>query len=59
MLKDMLNKRSPRPEGSAAMAEAIKEESHKINEVDLLTFIDSMPARIEAIIAASGGHTRW
>jgi len=59
ILKDMLNKRPVRPEGREAMAEAIREEWQKISEVYLLTFIDSMPQRIEAVLAASGGHTRW
>jgi len=59
ILKDMLNKRLPRPPGMRGMAEAIREEWDRISEVDLLTFIDSMPQRIEAVIAASGGHTRW
>lgn len=59
ILKDMLNKRRVRPEGREGMAQAIQEEWQRISEVELLTFIDSMPERIEAIIAASGGHTRW
>jgi len=37
----MLNKRSPRPQGLDGMADAIKEEWHKIDDVDLLTLIDS------------------
>ena len=41
------------------MREAIQEEWDKISEVDLFSFIDSMPERIEAVIAAGGGHTRW
>jgi len=59
ILKDMLNKQPVRPQGREAMAEAIREEWQKISEVHLLTFIDSMPQRIEAVLAASGGHTRW
>jgi len=41
ILNHMLNKRSPRPQGLDGMADAIKEEWHKIDEVDLLTLIDS------------------
>ena len=59
ILKDMLNKRRVRPQGREGMADAIREEWERISEVELLTFIDSMPERIEAIIVASGGHTRW
>jgi len=59
ILKYMLNKRRVRPQGQEGMADAIREEWERIPEVELLTFIDSMPERIEAIIVASGGHTRW
>jgi len=59
ILNDNLNKRPARPQGKEEMKEAIKEEWQRISEVHLLTFIDSMPERIEAVIAASGGHTRW
>jgi len=41
------------------MGEAIKEVWDGISEVHLLTFVDSMPERIQAVITASGGHTRW
>jgi len=43
ILKDMLNKRRVRPQGREGMADAIREEWERISEVDLLTFIDSMP----------------
>jgi len=59
ILTDMLIKHSPRPQGLDGMANAIKEEWQNIDKVDLLTFMDFMPERIEAIIAASGGHTPW
>jgi len=59
ILTDMLVKHSPRPQGWDGMANAIKEEWQKIDKVHLLTFMDFMPERIEAIIAASGGHTPW
>jgi len=41
------------------MGQAIREEWEGISEAHLLRFVDSMPERIQAIIAASGGHTRW
>jgi len=59
LLKDRLNKRHPQPQALEGMGEAIKEEWDGISEVHLLTFVDSMPERIQAVITASGGHTRW
>jgi len=59
LLKDRLNKRYPRPQGLEEMGQAIREEWEGISEAHLLRFVDSMPERIQAIIAASGGHTRW
>lgn len=59
LLKHNLNSRSPRPDGKAEMARAIEEEWGNIAPEDILGFIDSMPARIEAVIAANGGHTKW
>lgn len=56
LLKNRLNHRSPRPSSVEEMGEAIKEEWDKIGENELLEFVDSMPERIEAIIAANGGH---
>ena len=59
LLKDMLNKRTPRPAGKEGMKAAIEEEWQRITEDVLLSYIDSMPRRIEATIAAEGGHTKW
>lgn len=58
-LKAMLNKRLPWPPGKPGMAQAIQEKWDRLSEVDLLTLIDLTPWQIEAVIAASGGHTRW
>ena len=55
----MLNMRQMRPEGQKGMVEAILQEWERISEVELLTFIDSMPEQIQLIIATSGGHTHW
>lgn len=35
------------------------EEWERISEEDILKFVDSMPQRIQAVIANHGGHTRW
>ena len=59
LLKDRLNKRYLLPQGLEGIGEAIKEEWNGISEVHLLTFVDSILERIEAVIAASGGHTCW
>ena len=59
LLKDMLNKRMPHPAGKEGMKAAIEEEWQRITEDVLLSYIDSIPRRIEAIITAEGGHTKW
>jgi len=59
ILKDALNKRTPHPAGMPGMKAAIEEEWQRISEDIILSFIDSMPRRIEAVIAAAGGHTKW
>lgn len=41
------------------MNNAILEEWDRITEEEIFAFVDSMPKRIEAVIAAEGGHTRW
>jgi len=59
MLKDKLNKRRPHPANMQQMSEAVVQEWQQIPEEDILALVDSMPERIEAVIAAGGGHTRW
>jgi len=59
ILKDKLNKCHTRLQGLAGMGEAIKQEWKGISGAHLLIFVDSMPERIQAVIGASGGHTRW
>lgn len=41
------------------MRAAIGEEWARISEEDILKHVDSMAERIQAVIAAQGGHTRW
>jgi len=59
ILKDQLDARRPRIRGKAEMAAAIQEEWARIPESELLYYIDTMPDRIQAVINANGGHTRW
>ena len=57
ILKNMLNKHRPRPTTKEQMNRAIVEEWERVSEVELLELVDSMPQRIEAVIAANGNHT--
>lgn len=41
------------------MAAAVQEEWDRIPAEEILAFIDTLPQRIEAVIAANGGHTAW
>jgi hypothetical protein len=59
ILKMRLHDRRPRPRGRAEIREAILEEWDLITEEDIIRCINNMPERIEAVIAANGGHTRW
>ena len=39
------------------MGKAIKKEWDSISEAYFLTFVDSIPERIQAVITVSGGYT--
>ena len=38
---------------------AIQEEWDQLTEERILAFVNTMPDRIQAVIATNGGHTRW
>jgi len=59
LLKNAIATRKPRPTKVADIIQAAKEEWDQITEEEISRLVDSMPERIEAVIAASGGHTRW
>lgn len=60
ILKNRLNARNPRPKGKEEVKRALLEEwEFNIKECDILKFVDSIPERIQAVIDANGGHTRW
>jgi len=59
LLKDHLNARRARPRGKDEMSAAVEEEWGKIPAEEILAFIDTLPQRIKAVIAANGGHTAW
>lgn len=59
LLKTRLNARSPRPKGKEQVRIAVLEEWERISEKDISKFVDSMPQRIQTVIANHGEHTRW
>jgi hypothetical protein len=59
ILKTNLNKRTLRPHSTAELKQAILEEWDNISVEVIQKHVDSVPERIEAVIAAGGGHTKW
>ena len=59
LLKARLRKRTDWPYTLEAMEHAIKEEWEALCLEDYLHYIRSMPERVQAVIAAHGGHTKW
>jgi len=41
------------------MCDAIQEEWDNISSQDLELLLQSMPERVQAVLAANGGHTRF
>jgi hypothetical protein len=58
-LKQKLNSYQTRPTTKEELADRIEKEWYKFTKKDCLKYIDSMPARIEAVIKAKGGATRY
>jgi transposase len=58
LLKARLCKRRDRPDTVEAMAVAVQEEWEALLVEDYLHYIRSMPTRIQAVIAAQGGHAK-
>jgi PHD/YefM family antitoxin component YafN of YafNO toxin-antitoxin module len=59
LLKARLRKRANRLHTLEAMKHAIQEEWEALHLEDYLHYIRSMPERVQAVIAARGGHTKW
>lgn len=59
LLKEILRRRRPRPRNGEEWKQAIREASAEIPNEQIRRLVGSMPERIEAVIAAEGGHTRW
>ena len=58
LLKNIIKNKRPYPRGTAAIKQAVLEAWEEISSEDLRKLVRSMPERIEAVIAAGGGHTR-
>jgi transposase len=59
LLKARLRKRANRPHTLEAMENAIREEWEALRLEDYLRYFRSLPERVQAVIAARGGHTKW
>lgn len=58
-LKDAVQHKRVRPSSIHAMVEIVKEEWANVGEDFLNKLCSSMPKRIQAVIDANGGHTRY
>ena len=58
-LKDQVNQRPTRPQNLDALWDALLEEWEKIDVGFINSLIESMPDRVEAVIDASGGSTKY
>lgn len=59
ILKDAVQHRRIRPRNIGEMVAALNEEWVQIREEFLTRLYTSLPERIQAVITAGGGHTRW
>lgn len=59
LMKARINRRLPRPDKNDLMRDAIREEWENITTQDLESLLTSMPTRIQALIRAQGGHTKY
>ena len=57
LLKYRIGKRFPKTE--AEVQQYLLEEWQNLTVDDYMKYIESMPERCEAVIAAGGGHTKW
>ncbi len=54
-----LRKYTPAITTVAQLQEAVQKEWEEIDWYVILKLIETMPARIQAVLAANGGHTKW
>jgi hypothetical protein len=63
LLKQRLRKRfltrERRPHSIVELFEATQEELDLIDQGTIDKWIDEMPRRLQAVLAANGGHTKW
>jgi len=59
LIKTRINARHPRPQKNDTMRSAIQEEWEAIDSQDLDDLLTSMSARVQALLAAQGGQTRF
>ena len=57
LLKYRIGKRFPKTD--AEVRQYLLEEWEKLDLQDFMKYIESMPERCKAVIAANGGHTKW
>ena len=58
-MKRRIYQRQPRPTKYAELVEAIREEWDALEPDDYVEFILSMPERVQAVLAANGGQTKY
>ncbi|KAF8440132.1 hypothetical protein BGX38DRAFT_1097319 [Terfezia claveryi] len=58
-IKARLNKRADRATTAEAVCRRIQEKWAMLTKGEILELVDSIQDRIKAVIAASGGHTRY
>jgi transposase len=59
LLKRRVYQRQPRPTKYAELVQAIREEWDALEPDDYVEFILSMPERVQAVLAANGGQTKY
>ena len=59
MLSRRISRRTPRPWNLAQLATALKEEWQAIPQEKIAKLVDNMPRRINAVLKAKGGFTKY
>lgn len=59
IMKDMISHRIRRCTTNIALHKAIQEEWDAIGPDEIAFMVNSLPERIDAVLAADGGHTRY
>ena len=59
LMKQRIQRRSPHPTTNPVLQQAIHEEWEAITSAEIASMVDSMPLRIQAVLAARGGHTEY